>query len=241
MRWDEIEAVGSETTANLGVVHTFAGGKTRLRASWGQGFKAPGFSALANPLIGNPNLRPELAENAELSLSRSTDSAGGQVALTVYRTEYIDLIDLDPIAFMTVNRDHVVVTGVEMSGDWALSKWTSMRAFVTFADSDIRGVEAELRSRPNWRAGIVANWQLNDGLRISANALAVGHVPEVSIPTSTVLLDAYERINVTATLRSSDTLAWQFSVDNLFNKSYEEAVGFQALGTRVRVGVRYNF
>ena len=66
-----------------------------LRASAGDGFKAPSFYALGNPFVGNPRLAPEKSRAAEAGLVW-TGAAGDSAALTVFRTRFDGLIDFIP-------------------------------------------------------------------------------------------------------------------------------------------------
>jgi outer membrane receptor for ferrienterochelin and colicins len=65
LRHDSDSEYGDETSGKLGAVFA-PSGKTRLRASWGEGFRAPRFGELFLEIpfffVGNPDLQPETSE-----------------------------------------------------------------------------------------------------------------------------------------------------------------------------------
>jgi outer membrane receptor protein involved in Fe transport len=56
-----------------------------------------------------------------------------------------------------------------------------------------------------------------------------------------MFLDSYDRVDVTATFRPTNHLDVIFSVDNLLNEDYFEAIGFPSPDTRARLGIRYRY
>jgi outer membrane receptor protein involved in Fe transport len=56
-----------------------------------------------------------------------------------------------------------------------------------------------------------------------------------------VWLDGYFRVDTSLTWQATEALSVGLAIDNLFDKEYQEAVGFPAAGIRGRVGARYRF
>jgi outer membrane cobalamin receptor len=54
-------------------------------------------------------------------------------------------------------------------------------------------------------------------------------------------LDGYNRVDVTATFSATDKMNVLFSINNLLDEDYAEAIGFPSPGTRARLGIRYQF
>lgn len=241
LRWDDINAIDNETTARIGVLYRLSDGQTDLRVNWGQGFKAPSFFALAHPLVGNPALHPEFANSVDLMLIRRFARPGSELRLSLYRNDYKGLIDFDPDLFRTVNRSKVVAQGIELDLALPMTDRLDLRGHLTHSDSDITDSDAVLRGRPKWRGGIVVDWAINGRWRLLSSFLILSEFFESSIPTGSILLDGYERVDVSATWQASDKLSLQFAVDNLLDKNYHEAVGFPGAGIRGRIGVRYTF
>ena len=238
LRHDDPDDFGGETSARVGALYDLPGEAGQLRFSWGEAFKAPSFFALGHPLVGNPNLVPESAESFDLGYRLEVgDTTSFEVS--VYRNEFDDLVDFDPELFTNVNRSNVVTRGVEVAMNWNPSSTLSVQAHLTRSDSDIRGADAELRGRPEWRGGAVVDWRLSDRWRLAGSYLVLDDFHESSIPTSSVELSGYDRVDLALTFDAGEQLSIGFAVDNVFDADYQEAVGFPAAGIRGRVSISY--
>ena len=241
VRRDDPDSESGETTSKLGVLYDFNQGQTTVRANWGQGFSLPGFFALASPLVGNPDLRPETSESYDIGISHR--SADGQIGATVtlFHNDFVDLIDFDSTIFSMVNRDRLEVDGVEMQFDFSVNENLSLSAQATYMDMDIANSAVPIRQRPDWRGSLSMSWAPSDKWLIDASWLNVGETSDSSVPTGDMILDDYSRVDVTATFSHASNLNVLLSVDNLFDEDYAEAIGFPSPGTRARLGIRYRF
>ncbi len=241
VRRDEPDQESGETTSKVGILHEFKDGQTSVRANWGQGFSLPGFFALASPLVGNADLRPETSTSFDLGITRwSADKRVG-ATLTYFHNEFTDLIDFDSNIFMMVNREGVDAEGIEMQLDYTVSESLDLRMQATYTDLSLKNSDIPLRQRPDWSGSIAMRWTPSDRWLIHASWLYVGETFDSSIPTGDLFLDNYNRLDVTATLNYSDKLNLLLSVDNILDEDYAEAIGFPSPGLRARVGLRYLF
>jgi len=241
LRWDEPDEVKGVVTGRLGALYKFSDGATELRANWGTGFKAPSFFAIANPLVGNPDLKSETGESTDLSIRHQFAGYAGAVEFGIFRNEYEDLIDFDNDLFINVNRDEVVTQGAEAAGEISPVQGLSLRAHLTYLDTDIKDSDENLRGRPKWRGGVIVDWQFLPGWRWVTSALALDDFYESSVPTGDVSLAGYTRVDTSVTWQATDALGIGLAIDNLLDKKYYEAVGFPAAGIRGRVGAKYSF
>ncbi len=238
LRHDDIETVGANTTWRAGALFRFADGATELRINAGEGFKAPSFFALAHPLIGNANLRPESGDSVDVEFTRRLAGMRGRISLAAYRSEFTDLVDFDPAQFLLVNRSRAVTEGVELALQIKLAGDVDLKAHVNHARADIRGSDAELRNRPEWRGGLSLDWTPGDDWTVSARLLVLGEYVDASIPTGMLFLSGYERLDIAATWRAGERIMWRFALDNALDARYVEAVGFPAQGLRARIGLQ---
>ena len=140
-----------------------------------------------------------------------------------------------------VNLDRLDVDGVEIQVTLRLDEDLQLQAHTTYLDMDLRGKDTPLRQRPDWRGGLAMQWSPTDTWLIDASWLSIGETFDSSIPTGDMFLDAYNRVDVTATYRRSDSFNILISVDNLLDEDYQQAIGFPAPGARARLAVRYLF
>jgi outer membrane receptor protein involved in Fe transport len=109
---------------------------------------------------------------------------------------------------------------------------------VTQARSRIASTNAELRNRPEWRAGAGATWEPIQSLKLSATASYVGSSFDSSIATGDVRLPDYTLLNVAASWEFSDSIEAWLAIDNLTDRQYQQFVGFEQRGIVPRAGFR---
>jgi len=241
VRHDDPNEERGETTSKLGFIYDFRNGLTSIRGNWGQGFSLPGFFALASPLVGNPDLRPETSKSFDIGITHwSADRTIG-VTVTLFHNEFTDLIDFDTATFSMVNRDRLDTEGVEMQFDYAVNDELSLHVQATYMDLEFQNVSTPVLLRPEWRGGVNLRWAPSDKWLLDASWLNVGETNDSSIPAGDMVLSGYDRVDVTATFRPSSRLNILLSVDNLLDADYFEAIGFPSPGTRARLGLRYKF
>src|SRR5262249_18158091 len=152
-----------------------------------------------------------------------------------------DLINFDPKKFRLVNSAPISAQGVEMS--LSVRPWQSLSAtaHLTYVQTDIKGTTQTLLNRPKWRGGFAIQWYPRPDLDVDFHTLVVGEVPDFSIPTGIRTLDAYARVDLAATWTLNKHWKFFLSVDNLFNTTYHEFIGFPGPGISPRGGVRASF
>ena len=241
VRRDDSNAEAAETTSRVGALYAFNEGATSLRANWGQGFSLPGFFALASPLVGNPELRPETSESYDIGISHRFAKSGLHASLEYFHNEFLDLIDFEDSVFQMVNRDALDVDGVELQFEVPLGDALSLHLQATWLDMDLANSDEPLRQRPDWRGGVTMRWSPAGPWLVDAAWLYTGETFDSSIPTGDGYLDAYNRLDLTAAYRFSERLEAVLSVDNALDQDYYEAIGFPSVGTRARLGIRLGF
>ena len=239
VRRDDPDGLSGETTSKLGLKQSFNGGRTSVRANWGQGFKLPGFSALSSPLVGNPDLVPETSESLDIGLTQAVGD--GSFTVSLFRNEFTNLIDFDSMTFRLVNRDKFEVDGVEVDVSYPVSEQVSVYAQATWLDMTLVGGNEPIRRRPDWRGSVSVRWAASERLLLDASWLNVGETYDSSIPTGGMMLDSYNRVDATATWMASEDLSLVLSVDNILDEDIYEAIGFPSPGIRGRLGVRWQF
>lgn len=241
IRWDIPHGFDQEVSPRVGAAYTVAATGTTLRTSWGEGFKLPSFFALGNPIVGNPQLRPESSRGHEFGISQ-TVGKDATVRATYFRSRVADAIDFEegPPPRL-VNRSRVDAEGIEFGSTFRLSPEWTLDTQVTFVQTDIAGTEEQLRNRPKWRGGATLGWRPRDDVDLSARALYVGRVLDSSIPTGDLFLDPFWRVDLTAQWLL--TLRWSLyaGIENLLDEPYEEAIGFPVRGIRPLLGTRITF
>lgn len=230
-RVDAGDGDGTRTTGR-GMLRASLGKGWAMRAALAQGFKLPSLYALAYPLIANPDLRPERGRSAELGLE--VPLPAGQARVTLFRSDYRDLIDFDPERFTNVNRARVRVQGVEAELSARPVSGLRVEAGATFSDTENRD-GPPLRGRPRWTASALAEWSPRQRFALWSQARHVGRFQDFSVPTGAVKAHARTTLDIGSRLEARSGLTLEARLMNVTGADYEEAVGFPAPGRRLVV------
>jgi len=213
---------------------------TQFQLSWAKAYKLPSFYALGNPIVGDPNLKPEEAENFEGGVSQKLWDFGVW-KVEGFATNYRDLIDFRPGAIpKLVNLSTVHVRGIETSLELTYPVFggtltAAPRLSYTNARNQLTG--ASLRDVPSWLAGGSAIWRPTSDWTVSFDLNHVGRMVDNSVPTGDVTLGGHTRADLAVAYQVLPNLNLHLGVDNVFDQHYEDVVGFPAPGAIVRGGI----
>lgn len=232
VRVDRIGALKARLSGRLAGAVALGGG-WRVEASAGSSFKAPSFYALANPLVGNPALRPESGHRADVALAWGDDRS--RLRLSAFASGYRDLIDFvfQP-APRLINRGAVAVEGVAASAHHQAGPISLDLAVQHLWPRDAAGGPA-LLLRPRWRANAALNWAVDRRLSLGLNAGHVGARDDESLPTGRQRLSPYVAVAADARWQASDAVQIRLAADNLLDSDWQDAVGFPAPPLRLRL------
>jgi vitamin B12 transporter len=240
VRRDKVDGIDAVTTPHLGLVWDLPNGATTLKANFNKGFKPPSFFALGFPIGANPDLRPERSKNAELTLAHKLGSDGSIARVSVFQTDYEDLVDFDGTTFTNINRGKVVVKGVEPEVKLYLTPRWRVQANATLLEIEERDGRQPLRNRPERQASAATWYELTDQHAVFAAVRHSGGFLDRSNPTGDISMPGFTVVDAGYSF-SHGWLRVRLSLDNVFDKDYEQFVGFPAQGRRVRAEVRASF
>ena len=232
VRLDQIGSLKTRLSGRIAAA-AYIGGGWRLEASAGSSFKAPSFYALANPLVGNPALRPESGQRGDLALIWQQDRT--RLRLAGFVARYRDLIDFvfQPAPAL-VNRGRVAVDGVSASLAQQLGDVQFDLAVQHIWPRDEAGGPG-LLLRPRWRANAALRWQAAERLVINLRAGHVGARDDESVPNGRQRLSPYLQLATDVRWQTSDALAIRLAADNLLDADWQDAAGFPAPPLRLRL------
>lgn len=231
VRWNDSSGVGDEWLHRVGVSMDLPEVNSRARLHFSEGFKLPGFYALGNPLVGNPDLAPEQSESWQASWDVFVPAADIIATVGVFRNDYSGMIDFDAgPPPQLVNRGSVRIEGVEVNADWQAPGAIRVRVFGIWLDMDPGVGEAPLRGRPDQRFGLDFDGWLGEHWRWGARVTHTGKRFDSSIPTGDRDLGSYERIDLRLSWIPSEEVEFAMVLENVADRKYEEMVGFRGLG-----------
>lgn len=232
IRRDDNDAFGAESSAKLGVAWAIAT-DWRLRATYGEAFRAPSLADLYYPGFSNPGLEPERSRSYELAVEGGTGA--WRTTLALFQNNLENLIEFDFATFVPQNLGRARARGLE--GSVAYRRGIAdARLVATRLDAENLETGGPLLRRPDWSASLVlfvrpGNWTVGAVARHVADRVDFGDVP----------LDAYSTVDLSLARRIAGRWEPFVRVENLFDAKYEEAAGFPAPGRGARAGVSLRF
>ena len=231
LRQDRYSDFGTANTGLLGYGLSFAE-DWRATASVSNAFKAPTFNDLYRPgWGGNPNLRPEQANNREIGLRYA--SGGQHVGMVYFDNRIHDLIVYPAPLYIAQNVDRARINGAELSYAGEFGD-TRLKFNATFQNPRDTATGEALLKRARKFADVSAShefgmWNASAELRYSGARQDYGaHT-----------LPSYQLVNLNAAYKIDPRLNLSARVDNLFNRDYSEAYSYNTLGRTLFIGLNY--
>ncbi|MGO9475074.1 MAG: TonB-dependent receptor domain-containing protein [Rhodomicrobium sp.] len=246
-RYDDNDSFGPHETWRVAPSFIVPGLDTKLKASYGTGFKAPTLYELYVNVPGfevaNPNLRPETSTGYDVGFEQPLFANRLQFGATYFHNDINDLINgtYIPNTFLYeyVNVGRATTYGAESFASFAVTPEFKIRADYTYtiARDDITG--EELLRRPKNKASFTAAWKANERLTLSGTVNYVGSWEDIDRVTYTnITAPGYTTVNIAANYAATDRLTVFGRIDNLFNEHYEDPSGFLRPGFGVFAGLK---
>ncbi|MFT3907618.1 MAG: TonB-dependent receptor [Steroidobacteraceae bacterium] len=247
-RYDDHETFGSHSTGQLAAAWALPS-HTVLRASWGQGFKAPSLYQLYASYYGNPALKPEQSDSWDTGIEQRWGH--GSVTATYFSRHSTNLITYDPFTYVYYNTAKAQADGVELSAELrpthALTlsaNYTNLRTIDKSPGSDTYGLQLLRRPKSSANVGVTYQWPvgLKTGVtaRYSSGGIDQDFNDYPDYPR--VQLDSYTLVDLrVAYPLLEQKLELYGRVENLFDKDYATVLGYGTLGRATYVGVSAKF
>lgn len=234
LRNDNISGYGNRATGGLGYDFDL-NSSWSLGAAFNTGFKAPSFSDLYYPLEwgfqGNPKLKAEKSRNVEAHVAY--DNGVSQFKVIAFQNKVRDLINPyvcnSNFECTALNTDKATIRGVSLYGAHqfdVVNLWASTD-FLNPKD-DSTGQHLARRAKYNLKVGAQYQWQ---ALNLGAEYQLVGKRYEDK--ANTIVLGAYSLTNLTAEYALSKTMTAHLRWNNIFDKKYHNAYGYNMPGSNV--------
>jgi vitamin B12 transporter len=246
IRDDDDDQFGQHMTWRVAPAVLIPGIDTKLKASYGTGFKAPTLYELYGVgdygYVGNPNLKPETSKGYDFGFEQPFADGRVKIGATYFHNNITNLINsvFSP-ADTYVNVGEAVTYGVESFAEAKITANVKVRADYTYTIAKDADTGDELLRRPRNKASVSTIWNLTDALTVSSTVLYVGSWMDydrqglLSAPENA---PGYTVVNLAANYVMNKNVTWFARIDNLFDRHYEVPVGWEAPGFAVYGGVR---
>jgi len=234
IRSDDNSQFGNHVTGAVG--YAFAPmPEFRLRGSVGNAFHAPTFNDLYFPGFGNPNLQPEKGTSWEVGADYR---AGTQrLSATFFDNSITQLIVFDAATFQPMNVASASIHGLELAYD-AVVRGFELRARLTFQDpiNDNTGDQLPRRAKTFGNAGVTRAF---GNFSFGGEVVGASYRYDSIDQNPSTRMGGYALVNLLASYRIDRD--WRVDVrwNNVFNKDYALAFGFNTPGSNAFVWLRY--
>lgn len=249
VRHEDHSNFGGATVGAAAIAYTPNDGATILRASYSEGFKAPGLYQLFADLYGSPDLQPEEAKSWEVGgehsfgevlsfsavyFSRDTDNLVAFVPCSADPSR-------SPCVFgFYANDGRVEAQGVELGAQLSVGAIT-LSGNYSFLDADYAtpgdanfGNQLARRAQDTFNAR--ASYTAPSGLMLSASLSVVGD--SFNDAANTQFLKGSTLVDLRASYPLSDAIELYARVENLFDEQYEMVLDYGTMPRMIFGGVR---
>jgi len=239
LRQDRYSDFGKANTGLLGYGYAITD-TLRATASTSNAFKAPTFNDLYYPLFGNPNLKGERSKNHEVGLRYANDQQ--HVNVIYFDTRFKDLIAADSSNITNIKKARV--DGIELSYAGQFTS-TGLKAAYTHQNPRDEKTDLPLLRRSKNFANLGITQQMNTW-KIGGEAQYSGtradyHIVDLDANFNSirVTLPGYTLFNLSADYRLDKHAKLSLRADNIFNKNYQLAHGYNTLGRAIFTSLNY--
>lgn len=234
-RVDDHNTFGTETTGRVAAAYN-PNPQLTLRASWGQGFKAPTLFQLSGGGFAapNPHLQPETSEAIDAGIDWRSKDGRFEAGFTVFDTDIEDLISFASTGYF--NEAEVQTRGIELVGRVALTDWLSVDANYAYIDAEDTDGDP-LRRIPEHSGDV--RFSVDPEGPFSGNVLIRYNGQEPNNATTTV--DSWTRVDVAGSYDLNETVELFGRIENLFDEEYQQILGYGTPDLSGYFGVRLKY
>ncbi|NQY13352.1 MAG: TonB-dependent receptor [Henriciella sp.] len=239
LRMDDHERFGSETTARLAAAYNPTESLT-LRASWGQGFKAPTIFQTTFFCCGatapNTDLQPETSEAFDIGLDWRSEDGRTEAGITLFDQDTENQIDF---SFALGGYENIAVVesqGVELYAAHQLTDWLSVSADYAYIDAKDGDGDALVRL-PEHSGDVTVSIDPDGPF---SGALLVRYNGEEPNTDGTIL-ESWTRVDLTGSYDLNEKVELFGRIENLFDEEYQQILGYGTPDLSGSIGIRLRY
>ena len=227
----------------------------RIRASYGEGFKAPTLYQLYDPTYGSGALSPETSRSYDVGLERGERNGRQHLAITLFQRDSRNLIDFidcyatvlsgciaQPYGYYS-NISRTRALGMEVEFEQRITDNFRVSANYTYVKSRNLETGNDLPRRPRNTVNVMADW--NTPWRLAAGNLALGgdltmvsNARDYPYAAPPVSLGGHVVATLRASLPITDKIEIFGRVENVGDARYQTVSGYNSPGRSAYLGVR---
>ncbi len=237
-RIEEHSAYNSHNTFNLSASYKIKKTNTKLKASFGEGFKAPSLYQLYDATSGNLNLSPEESKSYDIGFEQFM---GKKLTFgsTFFHTDIKEAIDWVSTGFFVGQYKNIgksEIWGLENFLKYSFNENTNIDISYTYMNTEDKSDGSRLLRRPDNKITLNFNTKIKK-LKIYSDISYVGNRAD----SSGGKLDSYVLGNLSFNYKINEKFNTFLRFENIFDSDYELVNGYQTPEFSWYLGAKYTF
>jgi vitamin B12 transporter len=214
---------------------------TKLKASWGSGFRAPRPNELYS-FWGNKDLKPEVSTSWEIGIEQNLFDSRLLISFTHFSSKIKDLIVYDLASWKLQNLAQTKLQGQEITFYFIPHRNFTLRAGYTRLIAKDKKTNEDLLRRPKNTYNLDVSFKPIEKFNINFHLTYIGKRKDLDeITFMTVDNPAYNLVDFSIKWQLNNNFNLFSKISNLFNKKYEEVYGYPSPDRGIYFGMEYNF
>lgn len=232
VRYDDNSQFGGKVTWRFAPAWVIQDTDTKLKASVGTGYKAPTLSELYQSFppffLANPDLKPESSTGWDAGIEQGLFGNVVRFGVTYYHNYIHDLITSNSDGTSWANVGLATTQGVESFIAYQPLQALTLRLDYTYTEATDDVLHQELLRRPKNKFTFIAAWQATRAWQLNLNVNSVSDWVDVSRDgfTSGIEAPGYTTVDIATTYDLGAHLSLFARITNLFDRHYENPIGF---------------
>ena len=239
-RNDWNDAFGSHTTYRVAPAAIVPMSETKLKATYGTGFKPPALFQLytkSSFFRGNPALQPETSKGYDFGFEQPAFNDRFLFGVTRYVNKITNEIASDSTFTTLVNVNEAYIRGYEAFAMLAVTSQFSLRTDYTYTRINATSDSGIVR-RPPHKYSVKAIWNPIAPWELSATVITTSEWRDFDRVTfKTIDQQGYTTVNLATSYQVNEYVKAFGRIDNLFNRVTESPNGFLRPGFGIFGGI----
>ena len=244
LRYDTHENFASVLTFRIAPAYIIWQTGTKIKFTYGTGFKAPSLTNLFDQSFGNPDLNPERSQSWDAGIEQYFFNYKYMAGVTYFHNTFNNLFGFSS-NFKVFNIKKARSEGVEFYMTFNSNDKINISANYTYTISkDESGSKSiPLLRRPENKASLTFNYNVirNTNLNLQVNYTGISYDNDFSsFPAKSIVLKSHTIINAAASYNLLNNIKLYGRIVNLLNTDYEEVFGYATARRSVYMGIKFN-
>jgi len=242
-RFDKHELFGWAFTYRIAPAYVLWETGTKLKATFGTGFRTPSLFNLFHPMYGNKELNPEKSIGWDAGVEQYLLNHKMIIGATYFNNFFKDLFGYD-LNFRTTNTDKARTYGIETFLNINPFDELTIKANYTFMHTEDKSDNSadkgkQLLRRPKHKAGLSFNYSFIENTNTDLEIIYIGKRDDINFSLFERLkLKDYTLVNLALSYKLLNLVEIFGRVENLFDAEYEEVFGYGTAGLSGYAGIK---